>query len=112
MIVRVNIATRVVRVYDNHRDSVFVCHGFYAWEINLPFFLRKEIKLADLESTVDGTSLVVRVTRPWEKDVSIWSSQRLKHYFYPLVASDSYEYIISLYLVRQVSVHVIGNRPD
>jgi len=75
MIVRVNISTGVVRVYDNHCNCVLICHGFDAWEINLPFFLWKEIELADLESTVDGTSLVVRVTRPWEKDVSVWSSQ-------------------------------------
>lgn len=94
MVMRVDVSTRIVRVNYNHSHSVLVCNGFDTFKINLPFFLGKKIKLANLETTVSSTSIVMREARTWEQDVCVWSSQRFEHDFYPLVASSGQENVV------------------
>ena len=94
MVVRVDVSTWVVWVDHNNGHSVLVCNGFDAFEIDLPFSVGEKIELADLETTVDSASVVVRETGTWEQYVCVWSSQRFEHQLYPLVASSGQEDVV------------------
>ena len=91
---RVDVSTWVVWVNYNNGHSVLVCNGFDALEINLPFFVGKKIELANLETTVCSTSVVVWENGTWEQDVCVWSSQRFEYDLYPLVASSGQEDVV------------------
>jgi len=94
MLVRVYIAARIPRIYNNQCNSVLICKGFDSIKINLPAFLWEKIKMPNFKMPKSCTKFINWEAWPWKQDICTRASKHRQSNINSLSATGCYKNII------------------
>lgn len=64
MLIGKGVSTGISRVDNDHSNSVLICKGFQAIEVNLPFTLWEKIEVSDLNSIIGSSRSIKLISWP------------------------------------------------